>query len=441
MRTHTPQLDSQVLDRLKAYSELFLPALRRKGYIDWAFVFLVGLIEDGDRKSVEPLVERVSWLPQCRGADPIQAAWHWLSKGKWDPEEPLAIYREVLRRRCDGPDSAFVLDDTSFPKKGEHSVGVAHQYCGALGKRANCQVAVSLHYATEKGHHPLSMRLHLPESWTSDKERLKTACVPEERWDYRTKHEIALELLDQAIAEGHQARYLLTDAGYGSSTPFRRGLQTRGLTYAVGVRGEAVAFVEAPRWILPGDPRLPANQKNPRLDPASDKPRTLAEIAKDLPLRTCSWRGGTKGKLTGKFARIRVWPASEWRSGACAADKPEWLIVEQRGDELRYTLSNAPADISLVALVRLLKRRWPVEQGYQQLKEELGLDHFEGRSWIGLHHHICMTILAYGFLELERQRLDDIQKRAPRDPRATPKKSPAVHAPSDQAGTPTHPVC
>lgn len=433
MRTHTPQLDPQVLDRLKSYAASFKPALRRKGYVDWAYVFLVGFILEGDRKSVEPLINRVSWLPECKGQDPIQAAWHWLSKGKWSADEAFVIYRDIMRRQCDGHDSAFVIDDTGLPKKGEHSVGVAHQYCGALGKQANCQVAVSLHYSTSAGHHPLSMRLYLPEEWTSDEARLEAACVPEERRAYKTKPAIALELLDQAIAEGHRARVVVADAGYGNSTEFRRELEKRGLTYAVGVQGEAVAFTEEPRWLYPGDPALKPNQKNPRLAPDNKPPQALLEIAKTMHLRKCSWRQGTKQKLTGEFARIRVWPAKEWRSGACAGEKPVWLVVERRGSELRYALSNAPADISLVKLVRLLKRRWPVEQGYQQLKEELGLDHFEGRSWVGLHHHLCMTILAFGFLELERQR-----SAKSRTSPTKKKKSPASNAPRNPARPPTH---
>lgn len=439
MRTHTPQLDSEVLDRLKSYVGVFSPALRRKGYLDWAYVFLVGLIADGERKSAEALLNRVLWLPECRGADPIQAGWHWLSKGKWDAEEPLAIYRSHLREQCDGPDSAFVFDDTSLPKKGEHSVGVAHQYCGALGKSANCQALVSLHYVTAAGHHPLSMRLHLPESWTADEKRLRAAGVPEGLWGYKTKHEIALGLLDQAMEEGHRARFVVADAGYGNSTSFRRELEKRDLIYAVGVQGESVAFTEQPRWLYRGDPRLPANQKNPRLDPTNAKPQALSEMAKTLRFTECVWRGGTKEKLRGKFARARVWPAKEWRSGACESEKSVWLIVEKRGDGLRFHLCNAPEDTSLLTLIRLLKRRWPVEQGYQQLKEELGLDHFEGRSWGGLHHHICMTILAYGFLELERQR--NASRRVAPGPRAAPKKSPSANASVDQACAPTHSAC
>lgn len=424
MRTFTPTFDPAVLARLKAFGALFAPALWRRGHLDWAHVFLVGLLQDGDRKSVEPLVNRVRWLPECQVNDPIQSAWYWLNKGDWSDDDALRIYRRHLREQCDGDDSAFIFDDTGLVKKGEHSVGVAHQYCGQLGKRANCQVAVSLHYVTRAGHYPLAMRLQLPKSWTDSPERLRRARVPEEHQAFKTKHQIALELLDQALAEGHQARFVAADAGYGASDSFRAELDMRGLQYAVGVRGESVAFVKAPDWLLPGDPTLAANQKNPRLAPSNPRPKPLAEIAEGLPFRQIAWREGTKGKLRGSFARCRVWPAKDWQDGKCWLTPPVWLVVERRGKELRYHFSNLPADISFVRLVRRLKSRWPVEQGYQQLKEELGIDHFEGRSWVGLHHHICMTFLAYGFLELERRRLRRSQRTPPSQKKAqTPSHS------------------
>jgi SRSO17 transposase len=380
-------------------------AVGRDGQLGWAFVFLVGLLQDGDRKSVEPLVDRVLWLPECQVNDPVQSAWYWLNKGAWSDQEALQIYRRHMREQCDGDDSVIIFDDTSFVKKGDHSVGVAHQYCGSLGKQANCQVAVSLHYLTRAGHYPLAMRLHLPESWTETPERLQTARVPEEHRVYKTKHQIALELLDQVLAEGHQARSVTADAGYGSSESFRAALDERGLTYAVGVRAESVAFVNAPTWLLPGDPSLPNNQKNPRLAPGNPRPEPLEKIAPRLAFRQITWREGTKGELRGEFARCRVWPAKDWQDGKCWKTPPVWLVVERRGKELRYHFSNLPSSTPFIQLIRLLKKRWPVEQGYQQLKEELGIDHFEGRSWVGFHHHICMAILAYGFLELERQRL------------------------------------
>lgn len=405
MQTRTPRLDASVLERLSSYGALFSDAFRRKGQSELAQVYLVGLLHDGDRKSVEPLVNRVWWLAESLGEDPVQAVWHFVSKGKWSDESLLAVYRKHLRELSDSPEALFVLDDTSFAKKGKHSVGVAPQYCGSLGKQANCQVAVSLHYVTPAGHYPLSMRLQLPEVWTSDEQRLDKACVPAEHRRYKTRHEIALELLDQALAEGHQARKVCGDVGYGNSAEFRAALVERGLTYAVGVQGESVAFTSEPHWLRPGDPSLARNQRNPKLSPDNPRPESLDKIACKLAFRRCKWRTGTKGKLQGSFAVTRVWPAKDWQDGRCADAEPVWLIVEQRGDELRYHFSNAPKTIAFVELIRLLKSRWPVEQGYQQLKEELGLDHFECRSWVGLHHHICLTFLAYGFLELERRRI------------------------------------
>lgn len=401
---------------MSSYGALFSDAFRRKGQSELAQVYLVGLLHDGDRKSVEPLVNRVWWLAERLGKDPVQAVWHFVSKGKWSDESLLAVYRKLLRELSDSAEALFVLDDTSFAKKGRHSVGVAPQYCGTLGKQANCQVVVSLHYVTPAGHYPLSMRLQLPEVWTSDEERLDKTGVPAEHRKYKTRHEIALELLDQALAEGHQARTVCGDAGYGNSADFRAALAKRGLTYAVGVQSESVAFTAEPRWLRPGDPSLARNQRNPKLSPDNPRPESLDKIARKLVFRRRKWRDGTKGKLEGLFAVTRVWPAKDWQEGRCADVEPVWLIVEQRGDELRYYFSNAPKTIALVDLIRMLKSRWPVEQGYQQLKEELGLDHFECRSWVGLHHHICLTLLAYGFLELERRRI------ARSRPKRVPKK-------------------
>jgi SRSO17 transposase len=422
MRTHTPQLDGDVLGRLELYADRFADLFKRSDQARWCEVFLRGLIQDGDRKSVEPLVQRIVLPERCASSkDPVQATQHWLNQGKWDCEPIFERYRTMMRRLFRGQPADLVFDDTSFFKQGKHSVGVQRQYCGSLGKRANCQIAVSLHCATPIGHYPLSMRLHLPESWTSDATRLNVARVPEEHRRPKTKHEIALELLDEAIAEGLVGGRVLADAGYGSSAPFRDGLDERGFIYGVGVRKEIVAFDSPPVWDWP---KPGSHRRNPRLSAESPRAKSLSGIASDLTLRRCTWREGTKERLSARFARIRVWPAQGWRWGKCADAKPVWFVVEERGQELRYHFSNAPASMSMIELVRLLKNRWPVEQGYQQLKEELGLDHFEGRSWPGFHHHVCMTFLAYGFLQAERLR--QLRRAKPLPPK--PKKSPGARA-------------
>lgn len=404
MRTFTPRLDDGVLRRLAEYATHFAPSFRRKDQARWAEAYLRGLLQDGERKSVEPLVRRIELPPQCRTTDPTQAVQHWLNQGGWDAERLMVEYRRLMSEAFACEDGRFIVDDTSFVKQGKHSVGVQRQYCGALGKNANCQVAVSLHYATPAGHHPLALRLHLSESWTSDGARLDECKVPPEHRQPKTKHQIALELLDQVRAEGVTGQCLLGDAGYGASD-FRAALDKRGLVYMLGMKGDEAVFASKPQWETRKAGRRGRPSGRPHLAAHSVRPVSVATIAASVPLRRCTWREGTKGKMFARFGRVRVWPAFRWRTGKCANASPVWLVVEERGDQLRYAFSNAPADVSLMHLVRLLKQRWPVEQGYQQLKEELGLDHFEGRSWTGFHHHAAMVFLAYGFLELERHRL------------------------------------
>jgi SRSO17 transposase len=303
------------------------------------------------------------------------------------------------------PEGIFVIDDVSFPKQGRHSAGVQRQYCGALGKKANCQVAPSVHYVAPRGHYPLDLRLYLPACWLSDEERLDNAGVPEAERRALTKPQIALELLDRVRGEGLPGWAVVTDAGYGASGDFRDGVAARGLVYMAGVTGDFVVFTEPPTWVKPG----PSNRGRPatrhRLATDSPAPVALSELAKRVRLRKLTWREGTKGKLSARFAWLRVWPGQGWQEGACAGAGPVWLLIEEQADgKLKFAFSNLPPGTSCQKAVRLWKSRWPVEQGYQQLKEELGLDHFEGRSWRGFHHHACMVLLAYGFLLLERHR-------------------------------------
>jgi SRSO17 transposase len=303
------------------------------------------------------------------------------------------------------PDGVFVFDDTSFPKRGRHSVGVSHQYCGALGKRANCQVAVTLHYSGPRGHFPLDLRLHLPASWTGDDERMDAAGVPEAVRAHKTKPRIALELLDRARAEGIAGGAVVADAGYGNAGELRDGLAERNLRYAVGVAPDTIVFTERPRWVRRPKPRH--GRTSQRWWPAADSPRPIAvgELAGRLPLARVGWRDGTKGQLSARFAWVRVWVAAGWHHGVLVQPPEQWLLVEEQpGGEIKFALSNLPADAPVLEAVRLWKQRWRIEQGHQQMKEELGLDHFEGRSWRGFHHHAAMVLLAYGFLLLEQAR-------------------------------------
>jgi SRSO17 transposase len=403
VKTYTPDLDPAVLDRLRDYAAQFADDFPQAKPAAWAGVYLEGLLLDGDRKSIEPLSRRVTLPSGLTSKDPEQALQQFVNQSPWDEQAVLRRYRATLARSFASPEGVFLIDDVSFPKQGSHSVGVQRQYCGALGKKANCQVAVSVHYVSPKGHFPLDLRLYLPEGWLADADRLDKAGVPDGERRPLTKPELALDLLDRARAEGLPGSVVVADAGYGVSRDLRDGLAARELHYVVGVTSDLVAFPDRPTWVPP----QPAPNGRPptrcRLADGSPPPVSVGELATRLRPRKVTWREGTKGKLAARFAWVSVWPGHDWRQGKCAGADPVWLLVEEQADgTIKYALSNLPADTSCRAAVRLWKSRWPVEQGYQQLKEELGLDHFEGRSWRGFHHHAAMTFLAYGFLLLEK---------------------------------------
>jgi SRSO17 transposase len=405
MKTYTPELTPAVLDRLRDYATLFADEFPHARPALWAGVYLQGLLLDGERKSIEPLSRRVVLPEELAVKDPDQALQQFVNQSPWDEAKVLKRYRTELAGTFASPKGIFVFDDVSFPKQGKQSVGVQRQYCGALGKKANCQVAVSVHYVSPKGHYLLELRLYLPNSWLQDQERLDRAGVPKDQRRPLTKPAIALELLDRVRAEGLPGWAVVADAGYGVAQDFRDGLAARKLSYIVGVTEDFVVFTQPPRWQLPawsGRGRRPE-----RLQLSADAPRpvSLAELAKQVRRRQLSWRQGTKGKLSGRFAWLRVWPGQGWQAGACAGKEPLWLLIEEQADgKIKYAFSNLPEGTSMRQAVRLWKSRWPVEQGYQHMKEELGVDHFEGRSWRGFHHHAAIVMLAYGFLLLERHR-------------------------------------
>jgi SRSO17 transposase len=404
-RTYTPELAPDALDRLAGYAAAFGDGFNRPRQAAWCGVYLRGLIQDGDRKSVEPMAARVPLPEGLDVADPDQALQQFLGQSTWDERAVVRRYRATMAAKFADPAGIFVIDDTTFPKQGTHSVGVQRQYCGALGKKANCQCAVSVHYVAPKGHYPLDMRLYLPESWLGDPKRLDRAKVPEGERRALTKGQIALELLDRVRAEGLPGGLVVADSGYGVSGPFRDGLAGRGLRYIVGVTDEMVVFTEEPTWDEPTASTGGRPQKRHRLAEGSPRPISLKELAARTPRRKVTWREGTKGPMAGRFAWLRVWPAGGWATGQCAGAEPIWLLIEEQADgKLKYAFSNLPADTSRIKAVRLWRSRWPVELGYQQMKEELGLDHHEGRSWRGFHHHACLVMLAFGFLTLERRR-------------------------------------
>jgi SRSO17 transposase len=363
-------------------------------------LYVAGLIGPGERKSLQPMAARVA------PADYDQLH-HFVAVGPWD-EAPLdAELLAQANRLVGGPEAILVIDDTALLKKGTHSVGVASQYAGVVGKKANCQTLVSLTLAKGEVPVPIILRLFLPETWIRDPERLQHAGVPETFWVERSKPEIALEELQRVMQSGVSFGAVVTDAGYGISAPFRQGLSALGLLWAVGI----------PRIqkVYPANVRLgpaPRTRGGPRKTPIPDEEAVAAEaMLAESSWQRITWRRGTKGPLRAKFAAVRVRVADgpevrlQGRTGQHLPGDEVWLVGEHRpSGERKYYLSNLPPDTSLKQLASLIKARWVCEQAHQQLKEELGLDHFEGRSWRGLHRHALLTLIAYLFLQHLRLR-------------------------------------
>ena len=339
-----------------------------------------------------------------------QSLHHLVADAPWRDEAVLESVRgQVLTAmQQSGPVAAWIVDDTGFPKKGTHSVGVTRQYCGQLGKQDNCQVAVSLSVATYHASLPVAWRLYLPESWASDRERRNAAGVPPEI-SFQTKPMIALGQIRQAVEQGVPAAPILADAGYGHETRFREGITELGLRYVVGVQENTTVWT--PGEIPPRKKRRQGRGRPPtRLHrDAEHQPVSVKQLALELPDRawkTVTWREGTRQKLRSRFAAVRVRPAH--RDHLRSEPYPEeWLLIEWPASEAeptKYWLSTQPAQSSLSSLVRLAHHRWIIERDYEELKQEVGLGHYEGRGWRGFHHHATLCIAAYGFLVIERTR-------------------------------------
>jgi SRSO17 transposase len=374
----------------------FLAALRREAQRRWAVVYLKGLILPGERKSVEPLAARVA-------PGSAEQLHHLIGGSPWATGPLEAVLAREADRLVGGPDAVLVVDDTALPKQGRHSVGVARQYCGCRGKRANCQVLVSLTLARSEVPVTVGSRLFLPEGWADDPGRCAGAGVPEEHRRARAKTEIALEEIGRLVAAGVRFGRVVADAGYGASAAFRQGLSERGLTWAVGVLKTQNVYPPTVglRWPV-------ARTGRPRKHPVpSEDPVPAEQALAGAGWRRISWRCGTKGPLGAEFAARRVRPAdgAQLRDGRHLPGDEVWLVGERRASgERKYHLANLPPRAPLEELAALVKARWVCEQAHQQLKEELGLDHFEGRSWRGLHHHALLCRLALAFLQHLRLR-------------------------------------
>jgi len=388
------------------YMARFTPYIKRYEARVLAQGYVVGLMMDGDRKSVEPMSEKVH--ASERGMQRL------LTEAKWDHEGASREYRRQMLTETDDPQGILLIDDTGFPKKGNHSVCVARQYCGSLGKVDNCQVGVSMTYVGQGFAWPYAMALFVPQSWDDPEDpecvvlRKKTH-MPEDV-HYREKWQIAVELIDLAEADGVSHRAVVADSWYGNAMEFRQALDERKKRYVVGIHSDTSVFLESPLFEgpdsqekKPGRPR-----KYPKLAETNPLPVKVAELGKCVEER--DWehleiRKDCRDKpLVIEAISRRVFPAQGYRKGRIHEEV--WLIIERRhGDkqtELRYFFSNMPQDMPTLEMVRLFHERFWIEQGYQQLKEELGLDHHEGRSWPGWHRHVLLVFLAFGYLTLKR---------------------------------------
>ncbi len=386
--------------KLGAFLADVVLSMGRKERQEHAKEYIRGLLMDGERKSIEPMASR---LPDVD----VQALQQFVNQSPWSSQE----VRAALARKVETefvPEAYWLIDEVSFPKQGHHSVGVARQYCGTLGKTANCQVAVTLDLGTEESSTPLDWALYLPEKWINDAARRKDAGIPEEV-SFRTKPELGLDLIDEVKGWGLQGRLVLADSAYGDGFEFRHGLRSRRLDYVVQVSGGLMAWTEDPH---PAELPMKRGGKIPRKRfYAEDFPptRSLCEIAKGLPpesWKIITWREGTKGPLSSRFARVVVWMANGLVQGKTMEIASDELLIEwPEGDKepWKYWLSSLPPQrTSFRALVRKAKGRFRIEQDYEEMKGEVGLDHFEGRSWQGWHHHVTLVTLAYAFLMLER---------------------------------------
>jgi len=398
----TPAELATIRERLEAFADDVFASLPRTDQRARGQCYLRGLMLDGRRKSIEPMAARL-------GEVHYQALHHFVATSPWD-------WRPVRRRLAEvlvgalGP-TAWVVDDTGFPKDGTHSVGVQRQYSGTLGKTANCQLGVSVDAVTEHASCPLDWRLFLPERWDRDAMAARrAACHLPDEVHHRPKWQLVLDMLDELAGWGLHPPVLLADSGYGEVGEFRAGLEARQTPYVVEVRADTSAYPEQVRpTIAPYRGR--GRRPRPRY---RDKPGSLAQLALQAGQQACVeliWRRGSKGLQRGRFLRLRVRPAGVTPRRLARQDGGElparWLLAEWpagKPEPTKYWLSDLPETTPLVDLVRLARSRWRVEQDYRELKGALGLDHFEGRGWAGWHHHVTLVSVAHGFLTLERLR-------------------------------------
>lgn len=394
--------------RLTAYLEWLAQAVGHADRRAPLGNYCKGLLLDGERKSIEPMAARLAPDHVQRMHESLH---HFVAQSPWSDAELLRQVRNYVlpAMQKQGPVVAWIVDETGWVKQGTHSVGVAHQYCGRVKRKANSQVSVSLSVATARASLPIAWRLYLPVEWAESPERRREAGIPEEV-QFQTKPQMALEQIQQAVAEGVARGVVLADEVYGSNREFREGLVELKLRYSLAVRcvttvwaGERQALPPKP-WTGKGKPAIRLRRD------AAHQPCTVEQLARRLPQpawRQVSWREGSRGALRSRFAAVWVRPAYGDDRSAAGVQPEQWLLIEwpeSEAEPIGYWLSNLPANTSLKQLVAITKQRWMIERDYEELKQEVGLGHYEGRNWRGFHHHATLCIAAYGFLVAERSR-------------------------------------
>ena len=396
---------ARVRGRLVEFSGEMFESMARKDQRRWGEVYLRGLLLDGKRKSIEPMAARLEDGDE-------QCLQQFVNQSPWDP---VPVRRALARRMSrELSAQAWVIDDTGFPKFGKMSVGVARQYSGALGKIGNCQIGVSINAATEDASCPLNWRLFIPEEWDEqskcNQERRKKTQLPEDV-HHTEKWRLALVMIDELIAWGVTPPVLLGDGAYGDTTELRTGLEDREIEYVLDVKGATSAYSED---VKPSRPERRPGRGRPPIARYREDPSSLKQLALSAGKKaavTVTWREGTRGKMNSRFLALRVRPANERLRHKAHKNGEElavrWLICEwpsKESEPTKYWLSNLPADTPLKELVRLAKMRFRIEQDYRELKDALGLDHYEGRTYRGWNHHVTLVSVAHAFLTLERRR-------------------------------------
>jgi len=399
--------DGDEMDIAKEFDDYMAYLMQGLGHADrhsGLTGYCTGLMLPLSRKSVEPIAARVDPL---HASAKHQSLHHFVAKAQWSDQELLRRVAQWVVPLMDFTAGGWwIIDDTGFPKKGKHTVGVARQYCGVLGKQDNCQVAVSVTLACEEGSLPVAWQLYLPHVWAEDEARRTKAGIPQDI-EFATKPQIALQQIQALLSEGAPRHCVLADAGYGIDSAFRQGLTDQGLAYVVGITSAVVVW---PPGVQPLPPKPYSGMGRPPVvprRPAKRQPVNVKALALGLPnsaFHSTNWREGTNEPLTGRFAALRVRCAGG-NVGKARLLPEQWLLIEWPADQAepeKYYLSTLPETTALNDLVNAAHMRWRIERDYRDLKQDLGLGHYEGRGWRGFHHHATLSIAAYGFLMAQR---------------------------------------